>query len=205
VDWRGRLVYLPRWFHLAPRLLRLTVMLRALPLLLLAAFLFGCASGGSSAPERHSLEEGIPTRVTFVDYRNGVRMTLVNEAHTDPVELYSEIRERSTATTKVVSNEVMTALMTHFAEKGFDRYAERGFAPATPRGGELQSLEVERPGEVQSLATYGHDTAAEHSFRECRLAFLQAQELTMQFQAVRNDGSDVIFEQPKRSEKRHGN
>lgn len=180
-------------------------MLRALPLLFLASFLFGCASGGSSVPERHSLEEGIPTRVSFVDYRNGVRMTLVNEAHTDPVELYSEIREKSTANTKVVSNEVMAKMMEWFAEKGFDRYAGRGFAPATPRGGELQSLEVERPGEILSLATFGQKTAAEQSFRECRLAFLELQQFAMQFQAVRNDGSEEIFEQPKPSEKRHGN
>ncbi len=175
-------------------------MLRALPLMFLALFLCGCAASGTSGKERLSLEEGVPTRVSFVDYRNGVRMTLVNEAHTDPVELYSELR--TNANTKVISNEVMARMVKYFGEEGFNAHALRGYAPAAARGGELQSIEVESPGETLFLATVGGESAAANAFRECRTAFLQIQEMTMQAQAIKNEGGDVMFKQPEPSKKK---
>jgi hypothetical protein len=184
-------------------------MLRATSLLLVSILLCGCGSTSSSGATdsenaldgRHSQEEGEPTRVSFVDYRTGVRMTLVNEAHSDPVELYSEVRTRATANIKVISNEVMTAMIDHFDDQGFNTWAQRGYAPARGRQGELQSFEVETPGTTSFLVTTGGKDAAAETFRECRTAFLQVQQLTRQVQAVTNDGSEVIFEQPRPDEK----
>lgn len=177
-----------------PRAGRLPVLLAVL-----AALLFSCAaptgSSGRETSDRHSLEEGVPARVTFIEYRGPLRMNLVNEAHTDPVRLYSE--KRATANTKVLSNEVMEAMLEHFEAQGFQRYAQSGFAPARPAQGDLQGIEVETGGETVFLVNGAATSApARDAFRECRTAFLQIQQLTKQAQVVNQGDVREIFRTP---------
>ena len=169
-----------------------------LGLLFSATTLSGCGSTGgssSSSSSRLSAKDGVPSRVTFVDYRTNVRMNLVNEAHTDPVQYYSE--KRVTANTKITSNEVMEKMLEHFGDQGFNRWAMAGYAPARAGAGALQSLEIETPeGTVFLVNGDGVDPQARSSFRECRTAFMQIQELTLQAQAVDNSAGKTVFKTP---------
>ena len=174
----------------------------SLPVLfaLLACLLASCGSTSSSTQsgggERLSMKDGAPARVTFVEYRGPLRMNLVNEAHTDPVSLYSE--KRATANTKVLSNEVMEAMLEHFEDMGFERYAQSGYAPARPAQGDLQSIEIEKDGETLFLVNgAGTSAPARESFRECRKAFLQIQQLTKQAQVVNQSDAREVFKTPK--------
>lgn len=166
--------------------------------LLCIASLSSCGSTGSSSSSssRLSAEDGTPARVTFVDYRTNVRMTLVNEAHTDPVKYYSE--KRVTANTKITSNEVMAKMLEHFDDEGFNRHATGGYAPATGDGrSSLQSMEIETAdGTIFIVNGEGTSDAARQSFRTCRTAFMQIQELTLQAQAVDNTDGKTVFKTP---------
>ncbi len=129
-------------------------------------------------------------------------MTLVNEAHTDPIELYSEIR--TDASTKVTSNEVMVAMLEHFDEQGFNDYARQGFAPITSAGGAVQSFEVEGPqGTIFLVNGPEVREPGRKAFRKCLKAFLEIQEMTLQAQAVEyTDGADIFNNPtPSRSKK----
>jgi hypothetical protein len=165
-------------------------------LLAAGALLTGCgAPGGAGSSSRLSAQEANPARVTFVDYRTSVRMNLVNEAHTDPVKYYSE--KRVTANTKVTSNEVLARMIEHFDDQGFSRYATAGFAPARGDAGTLQSLEIETSSGTKFLLNGdGVSEPARRAFRECRTAFMQIQELTVQAQAVENSGGNAVFQTP---------
>ena len=158
-----------------------------LPLLFLAA----CAATPGASVE----PVGSPTRVTFAELRNGVSMTLVNESHSNPLTLYSEVRD--TPGPKVTSDAVMAAMVVHFQREGWGRFATAGAAvvisPET-----YQSLELEIDGRMTHLLN-GPQAApdARASFRRCLIAFLQVQELTQQNQAVSNSRGKGIFRDPQ--------
>ncbi|MAF65964.1 MAG: hypothetical protein CMJ84_09960 [Planctomycetes bacterium] len=160
---------------------------RILPLLLFSAC---AATSGESVSAT-----GSPARVTFAELRNGVTMTLVNESHSDPLSLYSEVRDRPGP--KVTSDEVMEAMLDHFHDQGWGRFAASGAAVAiTPET--YQSLEVESDGRRTHLLNGPRATPdARATFRSCLIAFLQVQELTQQNQAVSNSRGTGIFRDPK--------
>jgi hypothetical protein len=138
---------------------------------------------------------GAPARVTFSELRNGVTMTLVNESHSDPLALYSQVRNRPGP--KVTTDEVMAAMLDHFEDEGWGRFASAGAAVAiTPET--YQTLEVDSDGHTTHLLN-GPRTPEEArgAFRRCLLAFLQVQELTQQNQAVSNSRGTGIFRDPK--------
>ncbi len=160
------------------------------------------AGSSSSSSSRLSARDGTPARVTFVDYRTNVRMNLVNEAHTDPVKYYSE--KKAIANTKVTSNEVMEKMLEHFDDEGYSRYATPGYAPVQSDGDPLQSIEIETSeGTTFMVNGEGVQDLARKSFRECRKAFMQIQELTVQAQVIDNSSGRTIFENP--SSKRRKN
>jgi|GEM_PF-2242940 len=151
----------------------------------------GCAAPGGGAST--SAAPATPGRVTFIDYNDFVRLNLVNVAHTDPVEYYSEVR--TTASTKVTDDDVFLAMLDYFEEQGFESFAEPGFAPVAARDGGLQALEVETAEGTRYLV-YGQMSSQEarKAFVECVLAWQQIFNLTRQSQAVTNRDGEAVFD-----------
>ncbi len=162
-----------------------------------AGLLAACAGTGSAAPDRFSVEEGQPGRVTYVQYGDTTRMTLVNEAHTDPVEAYTE--KRADASTKVTSNEVFDAMVGYFEEQGWGAMARSGHAPLASLDGVRWALEVETPAGVEHL-TFTLDTPQDRmkAALECKSAFLQIFNLTQQNQAIDNAEGRSLFDSQQR-------
>lgn len=168
--------------------------------ILLACFCLGaCAatdSGyGNSAVEGETFD-ATPARVTFIDYSDYVRLNLVNMAHSDPVEFYSEVR--TTASTKITYNEVFAAMLDYFDEQGFSRFATPGFAPHTATSGAVQALEVETDQGTYHLI-YGTTTTAEGklAYKECVIAWQEIFNRTHQAQAVSNATGGTLFDREK--------
>ncbi|MFT7487072.1 MAG: hypothetical protein ACI9F9_002931 [Candidatus Paceibacteria bacterium] len=162
--------------------------------LVLCACTWACASSGDPlARGQASIESAAPGRVTLVDYRTKNRLTLVNEAHTDPTSLYSE--KRSDASTKVTSNEVFRAMVGYFEEEGFFSTAASGFAPIS--GGESlrKALEIETKGGVRYIALDTRDISNYETLQSCTTAFIQIYNMTDQNQAVTNDSGKALFEE----------
>jgi len=137
-----------------------------------------------------------PARVSLIQYGQVQRLNLVNEAHTDPVEFYSE--ERSSASTKITSNEVLAAMLDYFDDQGFSTFATQGYAPRQGATGERSSIEVETQGGVHHLMyAQGQSQEALKTFRECQLAWLEIYNLTQQAQVVSNSGGAVFFDKQK--------
>jgi len=173
-------------------------MIRLLVTFVLCACLGACASvGPGGGSRRHSLQAGAPGRVTLVDYRTSNRLTLVNEAHTDPSELYSE--KRASASTKVTSNEVFEAMLGHFGEKGFWRASSPGYAPISGGESMRKAIEVETPEGVRYLALDLRDVKKNYeTLLACSTAFIQIYNLTDQNQAVTNEGGKALFDEQQR-------
>jgi len=130
-----------------------------------------CASGSGSRPSAsESAVPSPPARVSFVDYRNGMRFVLVNESHTDRVELYS--RTSTDASTKVATDELMDELLEHLDQRGFDARALSGPAPADSTAWS-QVIEVEDSAGTRHLGVGKLTTESERdAFHDCRAAFL---------------------------------
>lgn len=175
-------------------------MLRSLLFLALCLSLGACVAPPSSSegsPGRMSAESGTPGRVTLLDYRTSNRLTLLNEAHTDPVALYTE--KRSSASTKVTSNEIFRAMLGHFEDQGFSGVAVAGYAPAVSDGSVRSALEMESNGAVHHIVLDTSNTP--HSYKvlsDCRQAFLQIYNRTEQHQAIVNQGGRHLFDDQQR-------
>lgn len=161
---------------------------RFLALLLLAAFVAGCASTKGAASTN-------PARVKFVDYRSGLKFELVNEAHTDRVELYSRPTETDVVT-KVATNEVMDELLKYMDDSGFFGNSSNGTFPGDGGSmGFIQALEVERADGTVHMVNSGRlaQTAAA-AFRTSRDGFLNLHGKIYGAQTVRHTGNDSIFQ-----------
>jgi hypothetical protein len=146
-----------------------------------------CASTSASSSPAF---DAAPTVVVFTDYRSGTSLTLVNEVHTSRVDFYSSMR--SNASTKVATDEVVSALVEFFADQGFTRHA----APGRARGRSTQSLELERAGQrihMSLSAASGSDEA--RVFRTCRQGFIELYDQIYQLQSV--DKVPGTFEQKR--------
>ena len=152
--------------------------------------LSACAtpSGGSA-----SADSSTPARVTFRDYREGTKFELVNEAHTDRVELYSKVS--ADPSTKVASNEVMSALLEFLKDSGFESQARSGAAPRTSSawqyGGEIETT----AGTV--FLTVNDSTSADQRrmFLDCYMNHVQLWSNIFQLQRV-DAGPGEVFKKP---------
>jgi hypothetical protein len=175
-------------------------MFRFFVTLVLCAFACACAGtgDGSSGSGQHSLEPGTPGRVTLVDYRTSNRLTLVNEAHTDPSTLYTE--KRDTASIKVTSNEVFKAMLGHFEDEGFSSSSSTGYAPIIGGEGLRKAIEVETGGGVRHMLLDLQNPKANYeTLQACTTAFIQLYNLTDQNQAISNDGGKALFDDQQRA------
>jgi len=131
--------------------------------------------------------------VIFMDYRQGTSFELVNEAHTDRVVLYSEIRENPT--TKVASNEVMTALLEYLDSSGFNERAHSGVAPRSSSvfqwGGEIETSS----GTISMLVNDKTPVEQRKMFVDCYMNHVQLWSNIFQLQRVDAAAGDV-FKKP---------
>ena len=145
----------------------------------------GCAST--------NLVTGTASQVRFYEYRTGLTMTVVNESHTDRVELYST--ERTDASTKVTRDEVMDALIDRVKDVKFAKFAKDGSAPATSTQWS-QGIEVQTgKGTTHMLVGPGVAPEAAATFRKAREAFLGIYNNVYGAQAVKNERGKPIFNQ----------
>ena len=161
--------------------------------LLLAA---GCAS---TAPRSSATAgpQGDPARVVFRDLRQGQTFALVNEAHSDPLELYSKTRSAAEASTKVIENEVMDALLDYLEGEGdFFDHARPGPAPAT--GFEkVGQVETDR-GTFHMAVSQSSPEEEQQDFLRCYMNFVALWSNVQQFQAVENPGGSTgVFQKPE--------
>ena len=181
--------------HLSPSNLspRMSPLRRTIAWLALTSLgLFGaCAS-----PNHASALEDIatPARVTFRDYRQGTSFVLVNEAHTDRVELYSKIS--ADPSTKVASNEVMNALLEFLKTSGFEEQARPGVAPRSSSAWQ-RSGEIETSGHSVFFVVNDKTPSAEKKmFLDCYLNHVQLWSSIFQLQRVEG-GPDDVFKKPE--------
>jgi hypothetical protein len=159
----------------------------ALPVLLAA-----CASPRSSGGEA-----GGARLVTLRDFRSGQRFELASESHTQRVSYYSDAR--SEAARKVQSDEVMAALVDELERQGLADHARDGRAPALESGGVLRwGLEVQEGERARHwLIGQGSGASDWQEFQRCRDTFLELYNVTVSFQAVRNEqGKDFFKSRP---------
>jgi hypothetical protein len=122
-------------------------------------------------------------RVLVLSYRSQQRFELVNESHTDRVELYSE--KRASAATKVQTDEVLDALLEHMREQGFFRFAEESPAPQAGGASITRAIELESPeGTWSFVVGPGSPEEQRLAFDRCFAAFLDLYNATYQLQSV---------------------
>lgn len=154
----------------------------------------GCAAprGAVSTADART---GRPARVAFHDLRSGARFALVNESHTDRVELYS--RPSTDLSTKVASDEVMEELLAFLeGEAGLSRYAVPG--PAPQDSSWTQTVEVETPDGVWHVAVARATPQDERrAFQAAYINFLALWNNIYQGQAVPGDrGAELLGTHP---------
>lgn len=175
-------------------------MFRALPVVLLALLVHACTSPSSQSDGPSSSTDVEPGRLTLIVYRDGLRLSLVNQAHGDLVEFNSEVRED--ANTKVTYNELVEGVIGYYADNGFYEMAVRGRAPLENRDGSGQAIEVETPkGTYFVMPDPGMSLEDAKQFHEFRQVFIEAYNYSPQAQSVVNPDGKMIFKQPEPSDK----
>ncbi|MBL8861818.1 MAG: hypothetical protein JNK02_07370 [Planctomycetes bacterium] len=163
------------------------------PLVLLGAALglaalSACTTGGARPDATGSTTQRDASKAIELRYRAFARklsIGLVNESHTDRLELYSERQPIDRATTKVSPDEVVDAIVEYFRDQGYFGIAVRGPAPATPPPGATQMLEVVLPdGPYHAIVRPGVTAQFATTFQTCAKALLQVYSDTIQLQAV---------------------
>lgn len=86
---------------------------------------------------------GHPMRVKYLDFLGGNVFQLVNESHSNALDVYSRKVPKSQAYTKVQSDEVVKALIERFDEQGVTKRLQPGLAPFYPTGTRAGALEIE--------------------------------------------------------------
>jgi hypothetical protein len=86
---------------------------------------------------------GHPMRVKYVDFFRGNTFQLVNESHTNALDLYSKKVPKTQAFTKVQTDEVVQALLDRLEDQGATKRLQPGLAPSYPLGTRAGALEIE--------------------------------------------------------------
>lgn len=164
----------------------------ALLVSLIGALLCACASSGAARGSSSAL------LVTLHDFKTGESFELASESHTERVAYYSDAR--ADAARKVQTDEIMSAFVGEIERQGLARHAQAGRAPTLAPGGVISwGLEVARgPDSSHWLVGKGSAPADWQEFQKCRDTFLQLYNITVSFQAVRNDSGRGFFgEKPR--------
>lgn len=160
--------------------------------LLLAALPSACGSTGS----KDSSGPAQQISVELVGYGPSP-FVLVSESHTSRVELYSE--ERDTASTKVLDDEVMAALVEHLDELGFAGYSRPGTAPAMGGGSAIaKAIQIEN-GDRHAWWPLSATAGASElkNFNTAVRDFLSLYNIAQGWQSVDNSLGGEYFDQKK--------
>ncbi len=155
--------------------------------LLLCLLSTACASSG------YSVAKNEPIEIAF--YQAGQRhFTLVNEAHTNRLELYSKISNN--ASTKVATDEIMDTLLDYFDEQGFFELATSG---GTHESSEGRALVFQGRGGTLNLSANSSSSQAQlKAFNSCGKAFIDVWNNIFAPQSVRNTQGESVFGEQKR-------
>ena len=169
---------------------------RAARLVLAALLATACTSTGDDAPTDAAAVAGPPTQVTWHLFKTGQVIALVNEAHTDRVELYSQVREE--AGPKVTTDAIMDGLVDFFVdEQHFDEHAQPGPAPTAGTEQYSQAIELRVDDDVSHMLLGPSSTPEQReTFNACAEAVMTIWNWTYQAQAVQNEQGKDIFVQP---------
>ena len=159
--------------------------------LLCAALVPACGSTGSqsSSGGQRSIS------VELLGY-GSAPFILVSESHTSRVELYSE--ERDNASTKVLEDEVMQALVEHLDELGFDGFSRPGTAVAGGGSAISKAIQVEE-GDQRAWWPLS-PSAGESELKNFNTAvrdFLSLYNIAQGWQSVDNSLGGEYFDQKK--------
>jgi hypothetical protein len=152
----------------------------ALAFLFLTALLASCSSTGGGQVD----SVGLPARIRFVSMVKGVGNTfeLLNETHTNRVELYSTAR--ANANVKVQTDEVLDEVLVHFARLGLNERTQSGSAPPSSSAS-LSSVEIEVAGNTTHLAVGSGSSVEDRTlYTQCFQTFLLVYNQTYQLQSV---------------------
>lgn len=157
-----------------------------------AALAGACGSTGTE-------DDSGPARAIAVDLvgYGPAPFQLVSESHTSRVDLYSQ--ERDSASTKVLNDEVMGALVEHLDELGFDSYARPGSAPVEGGGAFAKAIQVEEGGKRAwwpLAASAGADELK--SFNTAVRDFLDLYNIAQGWQSVDNSLGGDYFDRKKK-------
>lgn len=173
-------------------------MLRFLACVLVSC-LAACASSSRPASSADANAPAGPSqsvRLAVTDFRTAATFELVSESHTGYLEQYSTVR--NDASRKVQDDEVMTALRAYMRERGYDRYARSGRAPALERGAKAWVLEADGPdGPTHALVTPSTSGDELQTLREIREVVLEAYNRTQGWQAVEVKDGQLPFKKPE--------
>lgn len=150
-----------------------------------------------SAPEAGGRPEitGLPQRVAYLDYRNGLVFELVNESHTDRVEQYSALRQD--ASRKVQSDEVVSGLIEALRAQGFRRMARSGAAPRGASAPAMMAVEIDDGGGVEHvLGLKGMPADDRRTVLALGQSVLEIYNATYSLQAVEVREGESPFENP---------
>lgn len=145
--------------------MRLQLLLSFVLCAFLSCALPSCASTGSKS-------NGPPTIISLIQPLQGQRLELVNASHTDPVELYSQTRER--ANRKVATDEILEALIEKFDSEEFQTYSAAGGIPEGAVNERGTAIVVDIAGQRRAL--WGNTRTPERKLRalnKCIAAFVQ--------------------------------
>jgi hypothetical protein len=157
--------------------------------------LTACASTGSDGSGQAAGGKGTPIQITFVDYRTGATMELVNESHTSKLEQYST--PRSNASRKVQSDELVGQLVEYMDDNGYQKLAVPGDPPYLTGGQFYWTLQIVEP-DRRSYVAEGRTTtlADKQRVRAFSQAFLGVYNLTDGWQAVEVAPGEMPFKGP---------
>lgn len=165
----------------------------------LAAGLGACASDAGTSGG--AALTGNPQRVAFIDYRSKQRLELVNESHTGRIELYSETR--SDASRKVQTDEVVAGLVDMMKDKGFERLALVGAAPAGGDATLAIAVELEEDGEVRHVrGLRGMEPNDHKAVMTMYKGIIDIYNATYSLQAVQKRPGEEVFKNPVGSTKK---
>jgi hypothetical protein len=157
-------------------------------LLGLSALLGACGSSGSSgsgSSDKRPEKTGQPMRVLFVQYTPSQKFELVNDSHSNRVEMYSSAKKVEEAYAKVTTDEVLREVIAMLDDNGFAKRAVPGSAPPTSDGSTSRVFEIERDGKTSFWAVGRGANADEvKRFNDSMSGFLAIYTNTYGLQAV---------------------
>jgi hypothetical protein len=166
---------------------RFAVLLLCLVAPLLA---LGCSSSGSRK------SASLDRRAVLLDYRNGQRFELLDDAQHSRIDQYSQVR--ANANTKIQTAEVMDALAAYLRDSGFDEFARSGPLPSQSVAGVAWALELTEGSTTRHVIGYpaGLGAAGLQRVRNLRMAFLETYNNTYSLQAVEVKPGETPFKAP---------